>query len=127
MQPGKENDISLSDLATTLGTIPFIGPILRDTLNYLGELVMATNRLSNGLLARVVGGSLPCIIDLDKGIQCSGTSTDGGVYAVIEDMINGLPSTILPDFAKKMTLGIIKSTLNPLLDVLFGGLPKEGQ
>ncbi|XP_001600722.1 uncharacterized protein LOC100120435 isoform X1 [Nasonia vitripennis] len=119
----KKNDFDLTTIKNFLDKIPVVGPIVDTVYNYLSELVIYLDKLSNGIIPRALGGSLPCVLTTTK-LVCSGTSKDGGTYAIVKKIISMLPSTILPDTLKNGILDFIRKVINPIANALFGGLPK---
>lgn len=118
----QNNDFDLTSIKNALDMIPGVGPVVDTVYDYVSELLINADQLSNGLLSRIIGGSLPCRLTTTS-LECSGVSKNGGTYGVVKRIIDMLPSTILPDDVKDIIIDFISMVINPIANTLFGGLP----
>lgn len=91
--------------------IPLFGGYVADFLDWLVRAISLFEAGTNGALARLLGGVLPCRITLD-GTDCAGLSNNGGFEKLFMDVLDGIPSLILPDIGP----------ISRLADAIFGGV-----
>ncbi|XP_033214431.1 uncharacterized protein LOC117171329 [Belonocnema kinseyi] len=113
----------LQGVLSVVQQIPLVGGLLSGVVESLVELIIAVELLTNGALSRLLGGSLPCLVSLDNGFECTGITQNGGLSQLLENVVNSLPDMLVPAFLKNLINMLLKGLLDPLLDVLLGGNP----
>ena len=103
--------------------IPIVGGLLSKILEILVELILSLELLTNGAVARLLGGALPCEISLDNHFQCSGITKNGGLIQLLENIVDKLPELLAPEELKKIIKMLLRGLVAPLIDVLLGGEP----
>lgn len=104
-----------------IGKIPLVGGEIAKFMRWILKLVDVFEIGTNGALARLLGGALPCTVSL-SGTYCSGLVTNGGFGKVLMSALDGVPSIILPGFVKSLMMLMIEMLADPIVDVLFGGV-----
>ncbi|XP_051160644.1 uncharacterized protein LOC127281146 [Leptopilina boulardi] len=112
---------TLQGLIEICEKIPVIGGGLKIILQKVVFVIIQIELITNGSVARLLGGALPCVISLSNGIRCSGISQNGGITQLIINDIDWLPNLLVPVLGKEILKFIIKGVLNPIIDVTFGG------
>ncbi|KAJ8681896.1 hypothetical protein QAD02_017688 [Eretmocerus hayati] len=123
---GQMTDLDLGPLLDSLAKVPLFGRYFEENFEKFIEGLTRLDKMTNGVISRILGGALPCEVSVPKGIVCSGVSREG-VYSLIEDMMNDIPGIILPGPTKMLILASIRMLINPMADFLFGGLPQSSQ
>ncbi|XP_043284291.1 uncharacterized protein [Venturia canescens] len=116
---------ALSRLVQTIisgaSDIPLVGGQIAEFLEWLVRVVDVFEIGTNGAIARLLGGALPCTVSL-SGTSCSGLTNNGGFGKVLMSVLNGIPSILLPGFVKSLLKLSIEMFADPIADVLFGGV-----
>lgn len=109
----------MMSLVAMTQSIPFFGGYIIFVKNWLGETVDVILDFDNGMIARVLGGTLPCEIDIDTGVTCTGVTDKNNVAHLILALLDQSP---LPTMVKGGIYSVMSYTLEPTMDAIFGGV-----
>ncbi|KAK0086279.1 hypothetical protein PV325_003425 [Microctonus aethiopoides] len=120
-----DNKSILDTLKDFLGGLPIVGGLISDAIQKIQDIYNKLQELTNGAFGRLLGGAFPCTIAIGTGVTCTGVTTQSSLSDLFKDLLEPLPSLMLPDFVKKIIYMSADGLLVPLVDVLFGGRPVE--
>ncbi|XP_014220556.1 uncharacterized protein LOC106648302 [Trichogramma pretiosum] len=114
----------LGNLLSTVTTLPFVGALFRSSLDNIAETLMSLDDLTDGMLKKILNGSLPCELSLNHGLRCRGASKKGGLDGMLRSALDAIPSSILPEFAKMLVLSSFRVTFLPMINQILSGPSK---
>ena len=111
----------LQAVVALVGKIPILGSLLAFVLQLVVNLLVTIELLASGSVSGLLVNLLPCQINATNGLQCSGsTNNNGGIAAALVQVINSLPSTLVPDLIKNLLVTLVTGLLEPILHGLLG-------
>ncbi|XP_057330863.1 uncharacterized protein LOC130671159 [Microplitis mediator] len=103
--------------------LPFVGELIGDTIGKLIDWYEKLQEMTDGAIGRLLGGAFPCTLTLDS-FACSGTTLGDNLSTMVGKMLKPLPSMFFPDGLKDIIEWSIDFFVEPVLDVVFGGVTK---
>ncbi|CAD6233941.1 GSCOCG00007418001-RA-CDS [Cotesia congregata] len=103
--------------------VPLVGELTGDTIGKLIDGYEALQLLTDGAVGRLLGGAFPCTVSLDS-FACTGHTAGKDLAYIIEKLLNPIPWVFFPDLAKNFVVLMIQVFVEPMIDVLLGGIAK---
>ncbi|KAK0169131.1 hypothetical protein PV327_002877 [Microctonus hyperodae] len=120
-----DNKSILDTLKDALGGLPIVGDLMKNLIQKIQDIYTKLQELTNGAFGRLLGGTFPCTIAIGTGLTCTGVTTQSSLSDLVKDLLDPIPSLMIPGFVKNIIYMAVDGLLVPLVDVLFGGRPVE--